>query len=755
MKNERVRRKRASPSVKEVSGNGSAKKRKVIGKRLSGQSSGRARGRRVNSSQKNSKRRYLSKVVLDDVEFRVGEDVYVTKEGVDCPESEIEVEECQICGEPGETTMIECDKCLGGFHLTCLDPPLEEVPEDDWACPYCTSGSKPPLKLQAQPGKRRSAREMLLAGELWAARIEKIWSERVGKYLFQARWFLRPEETSTGRQKHTGSRELFRSNQSDINEMDTILRHCYVMSPDEYKHSAHEGDDVFYCEYEYNERWCRFKRIDYENYSLTEGSEDEVYHPCDEESEEELDAEERKSRKPKSANKTKGGGEKTPKAANKRLSSSGGIEEVGTKNLVQRPRKGPQSDFDKARAALTLSAVPPCMPCRDLERAEISAFLKDSVGAGEHCLGHCLYISGVPGTGKTATVREVIRDLESKVDAGDLPPFRFVEINGLRLPSPDHVYTVLYEAFTGQHLGWKKALECLDQRFSRSRSLKGADARPCVLLVDELDVLVNRNQSVLYNIFEWPSRPHSRLIVIGIANTMDLPERMLPRIASRMGLKRISFSPYSHKQLEEIIASRLEGVRIFDKQAAEFASRKVAAVSGDIRRALELCRRAVEVAEARVLERKLASSGGGSNGLTDHVSEEAQPSTLIVTMADVDTAISQLFEAPPIQMMQRASKLAKILLSALVCEQRRSSMAETTLEKVAAVCGELCANNGEEIPDLDTLQGVGSKLGASRLLLCEPGARHKTQKLQLNVPCDDVSFALKKDAGLSWLSKYL
>ena len=40
---------------------------------------------------------------------------------------------------------------------------------------------------------------------------------------------------------------------------------------------------------------------------------------------------------------------------------------------------------------------------------------------------------------------------------------------------------------------------------------------------------------VLYNLFEWPMRKGSRLAVIGVANTMDLPERLLPRIASRLG----------------------------------------------------------------------------------------------------------------------------------------------------------------------------------------------------------------------------
>ncbi len=59
--------------------------------------------------------------------------------------------------------------------------------------------------------------------------------------------------------------------------------------------------------------------------------------------------------------------------------------------------------------------------------------------------GRCLYVSGVPGTGKTATVLETMRSLRRMAEAGQLPPFQFVEINSLRLPSPQHAYTHLYE----------------------------------------------------------------------------------------------------------------------------------------------------------------------------------------------------------------------------------------------------------------------------------------------------------------------
>ncbi len=39
---------------------------------------------------------------------------------------------------------------------------------------------------------------------------------------------------------------------------------------------------------------------------------------------------------------------------------------------------------------------------------------------------------------------------------------------------------------------------------------------------------------VLYNLFEWPLQKGSRLAIIGISNTHDLPDKFLPRIVRRV-----------------------------------------------------------------------------------------------------------------------------------------------------------------------------------------------------------------------------
>ena len=42
---------------------------------------------------------------------------------------------CVVCGKGGE--LLCCDGCNVPYHLECLTPPLEEVPEGDWYCPRC------------------------------------------------------------------------------------------------------------------------------------------------------------------------------------------------------------------------------------------------------------------------------------------------------------------------------------------------------------------------------------------------------------------------------------------------------------------------------------------------------------------------------------------------------------------------------------------------------------------------------------------
>ncbi|PSN51571.1 hypothetical protein C0J52_09498 [Blattella germanica] len=44
-----------------------------------------------------------------------------------------------VCGEcDREDRMLLCDGCDLGYHLECLDPPMDTVPLEEWFCPDCT-----------------------------------------------------------------------------------------------------------------------------------------------------------------------------------------------------------------------------------------------------------------------------------------------------------------------------------------------------------------------------------------------------------------------------------------------------------------------------------------------------------------------------------------------------------------------------------------------------------------------------------------
>ncbi|KAK3235925.1 hypothetical protein CYMTET_53919 [Cymbomonas tetramitiformis] len=46
---------------------------------------------------------------------------------------------CEVCRKAdGEAEMLLCDTCNKGYHLWCLTPALDEVPEGEWLCPRCS-----------------------------------------------------------------------------------------------------------------------------------------------------------------------------------------------------------------------------------------------------------------------------------------------------------------------------------------------------------------------------------------------------------------------------------------------------------------------------------------------------------------------------------------------------------------------------------------------------------------------------------------
>uniref|UniRef100_H3CJ02 Origin recognition complex subunit 1 n=1 Tax=Tetraodon nigroviridis TaxID=99883 RepID=H3CJ02_TETNG len=372
------------------------------------------------------------------------------------------------------------------------------------------------------------------------------------------------------------------------------------------------------------------------------------------------------------------------------------------------PARQPANVLEEARTRLHVSSVPESLPCREQEFQDIYSFVESKITDGT---GGCMYISGVPGTGKTATVHEVIRCLQHAADADQIPPFTFVEINGMKMTEPHQAYVQVLQKLTGQKATADHAAALLERRFSKPAPRK----ETTVLLVDELDLLWTRKQNVMYNLFDWPTRRHARLVVLTIANTMDLPERiMINRVASRLGLTRMSFQPYTFKQLQQILTSRLNKLKAFEEDALQLVSRKVAALSGDARRCLDICRRATEICE-------------------------------LVGMGHVMEALNEMFSSAYVAAIRSASLQEQLFLRAVIAEFRRLGLEEATFQQVLLQHQALCRVEG--LPPVGVSEGLAAclRLGACRLLLLDSSRLGLLMRVRLNASQDDVLFALKAD----------
>ncbi|XP_026507533.1 origin recognition complex subunit 1 [Terrapene carolina triunguis] len=377
----------------------------------------------------------------------------------------------------------------------------------------------------------------------------------------------------------------------------------------------------------------------------------------------------------------------------------------------------PANVLEEARLRLHVSTIPGSLPCREEEFQDIYNFVESKLIDGT---GGCMYISGVPGTGKTATVHEVIRCLQQAAENDELPSFQFIEINGMKLTDPHQAYVQILQLLTGQKVTATHAAELLAKLFSTP----GPKRKTTVLIVDELDLLWTRKQDVMYNLFDWPTQKQAKLIILAIANTMDLPERiMMNRVASRLGLTRMSFQPYTYKQLQQIISSRLNHIKAFEEDAIQLVSRKVAALSGDARRCLDICRRSTEICEF--------SSQKSASGL--------------VSMAHVMKAIDEMFSSPYINSIRNASLHEQMFLKAIIAEFRRSGLEEATVQQIYHQHVALCRIEGLQIPTVSEIMAICSRLGACRFLLLESNNKYLHVRVRLNISQDDVMYALKQE----------
>jgi origin recognition complex subunit 1 len=252
----------------------------------------------------------------------------------------------------------------------------------------------------------------------------------------------------------------------------------------------------------------------------------------------------------------------------------------------------------------------------------------------------------------------------------------------------------------------------------------------------------------------------------------------------------------------EIISTRLANVpgNIVDPDAVQFASRKVAAVSGDARRALDICRRAVEIAEQAADEaaaadeakdeteslpptpsktparrnNAIAAKEAGTSAVAKPPAK-GQPGR--VTIATIKQAIHEATSTPLQQSLRCLPLSGKLFLAALLARVHRTGISESTFgdvldeaRRIADAAVAVAGAAGAGVKDfllgggpsarvrslghaamslmnsgvLALEQGSGSKsvLGGTTI----PTRGDRSSKVRLRVAAEDVRSAFREDA---------
>lgn len=368
---------------------------------------------------------------------------------------------------------------------------------------------------------------------------------------------------------------------------------------------------------------------------------------------------------------------------------------------------------------------------REAEFERLNSWTSERLRLGE---GGSFYICGSPGTGKTATMRSLLSELPSEVTV--------IELNGMSITTPASIYGLLYGAVFGEEAGSMKPVAAKN---ALERWLAAADTLT-VVVIDEMDgLLTGSRQQVLYHLFGWTQQRDCRLVLFGIANSIDLTDRFLPRLKQRnLEPELLIFRPYTKTQLVAIMKHRLGGDRknssdysaYFEDIAVTLCAQKVAKMYGDVRKCLELCRNALNVllTEERegggdgarkigFLEMKGVLSASFQSPLIDIIRDlpNQQKTILVMALLLVDHHKQKRQWVPYSKLEQFYQFMAK-----------KHLLPKTASREFRVIVDSLITDN--IVQPLQRLRG-GKGLG-------------NETKLQIMVSFDDIQFAFRDDSVL-------
>ncbi|HLC51911.1 MAG TPA: orc1/cdc6 family replication initiation protein [Candidatus Nanoarchaeia archaeon] len=257
-----------------------------------------------------------------------------------------------------------------------------------------------------------------------------------------------------------------------------------------------------------------------------------------------------------------------------------------------------QESIFKDKSILLSSYVPDEVLYREEQLQEVANILAPALRLEKPSN---LFIYGKTGSGKTLTVKHIIKSMESVAGNNGIK-LKVIYINCKLKRVADTEYRLI--AQLTKDFGEEIPPTGLptDEVYNIFYGLLDRQTQVILLVLDEIDQLTKKiGDEVLYNLTRINSElKRSQICLIGISNNLVFSENLDPRVKSSLSEEEIIFPPYNALQIQDILRKRSTqsfALGAVSPGVIEKCSAYAAREHGDARRAIDLLRVAGEIAE--------------------------------------------------------------------------------------------------------------------------------------------------------------
>ncbi len=238
--------------------------------------------------------------------------------------------------------------------------------------------------------------------------------------------------------------------------------------------------------------------------------------------------------------------------------------------------------------------LPKKLPGREREISDITYNFKIALDGRKP---ENLLVHGFPGTGKTAVLKFVLKELEEFSNK-----IKIVYINCWHAGTRHNIIVEI-----ARSVGFISPMKgvSIDNILKRTAEIVKKRNYAVVVVLDEMDRLIaSGHGDVLYDISRMNEVHKVNMSVVGIVNDFELVTNLDPRIRSSAISRDVEFKPYGVPELKKILKDRADlALSSYDPEAIALCAAYAYKFKGDARKGISILLSAARIAERRGLNK--------------------------------------------------------------------------------------------------------------------------------------------------------